>query len=674
MKEQQGPIQLPHTQGEGVNHQQLRSFRNYDLIRRIDVGGMGEVYLAYQRSAFDRKVALKIIRSDLVHDQVARQRFLREAEVIAHLLHEHILTLIEFDEEDGRLFLVTPYIKGGTLARRLQRGPLALSEAYQLFTALVKAVCYVHRKGVVHRDLKPSNVLLDMDSEDGQVYVRLIDFGIASFSGAQAKPPLTTSGHEMGTAAYMAPERLDGIAAPSNDIYSLGVILYQMLTGTLPSAGRAAKIPPALYTVIRRCTAVHPDDRYVSADALLEAFEQSYQVAIQTSQAHQNSSSYPDLPAVEPKSSTSGHMPAVQPTRNEVLVHRSEFVMSPLPGKLGMLKPEEYEAPTTSTEPKVIQRAKASLAHDDAIKSKPSPRSKRRKRSLLGIITVLAIVAAMVYYLVFQQTNSANIVVMPRVQSISKVVTLNARPNLTAIDPATNSVPAYVLSSNKTGSLAGQTSGQTNCVLGLFNCRQAVSFTDIETLAAELKPGIRDQIFQDLQGKARTNQCTMVGNVLYTDGQVSSDPPVGSSAKTVTVAMTEQGSVECYKMQDVRSLALIELRQQLPQHYALIDQTAQVGQPVVRSVDDNGNVKVAIPVGGVERYQVSDQELAAIQSHVNGMKLKAARDYIATQPGLNATATTIHVTSGDTIPTNATQVHVTSVNPTNLPPVQLPKA
>src|SRR5438093_6110492 len=130
-------------------------FGNYDLVRRIDVGGMGEVYLARQRTAFGREVAIKIIRSDLVHDMTARQRFLREAEVSAHLKHEHILQLIEFGELHGRLFFVTPYIEGGTLARRLRTGPLSLPEVHKLFTALVQAVAYIHQRGVIHRDLKP---------------------------------------------------------------------------------------------------------------------------------------------------------------------------------------------------------------------------------------------------------------------------------------------------------------------------------------------------------------------------------------------------------------------------------------------------------------------------------------------------------------------------------------
>src|SRR5947208_13102132 len=232
MREQYGPI---------LQEENQPRFGNYDLVRRIEVGGMGEVYLARQRTAFGRQVAVKIIRSDLMHDVTTRKRFLREAEVSAHLKHEHILPLFEFGEDQGRLFLVTPYIEGGTLARRLQSGPLSLDEVRQLFVPLVQAIAYIHRRGVIHRDLKPTNILLD--EQDGQIYVRLIDFGIASLQGGAASAPLTTAGNEVGTVAYMAPERLSGVAEPSNDIFSLGVILYQMLTGNFPMSQQAPELP-----------------------------------------------------------------------------------------------------------------------------------------------------------------------------------------------------------------------------------------------------------------------------------------------------------------------------------------------------------------------------------------------------------------------------------------------
>src|SRR5215469_13084307 len=254
--------------GQTMQEESLPRFGNYDLVRRIDVGGMGEVYLAHQRSAFGRDVAIKIIRSDLVHDVTARARFLREAEVSAHLKHEHILPLFEFGEDQGRLFLVTPYIEGGTLAHHLKSGPLTLAEVYLLFAPLVQAVAYIHRRGVIHRDLKPTNILLD--SQDGQIYVRLIDFGIASLQGQAASAPLTTAGNEVGTVAYMAPERLSGVAAPSNDIFSLGVILYQMLTGHFPTLQLNHRLPQPLEYVVRRCIAPHPEDRFASAEEVLK--------------------------------------------------------------------------------------------------------------------------------------------------------------------------------------------------------------------------------------------------------------------------------------------------------------------------------------------------------------------------------------------------------------------
>src|SRR5437868_3921380 len=139
---------------EGL-HQGKRPFGNYDLIRRIDMGGMGEVYLAHQRTAFHREVAVKIIRDDLSLDPIARARFFREAEVSAHLKHDHILPLFEFGEFQGRLFLVTPYISGGTLAQCLHAGLPSLKEVQHLFTALAQASW---NTGIRLRSYKPSSI------------------------------------------------------------------------------------------------------------------------------------------------------------------------------------------------------------------------------------------------------------------------------------------------------------------------------------------------------------------------------------------------------------------------------------------------------------------------------------------------------------------------------------
>jgi serine/threonine protein kinase len=215
-----------------------------------------------------------------MHDVVARKRFLREAEVGAYLKHDHILSMVEFGEEQGRLFIVTPYIRGGTLAQRLERGALSLAEVHELFSSLMQAVAYLHKRDVIHRDLKPSNILLDKEEDSGRVYVRLIDFGIAAMKGsqmsAQMSAPLTVAGEEMGTEAFMAPERLNGSISPSNDIYSLGIILYLMLTGQLPEDGDGQILPQPLERIVTRSTAQDPDDRFANAEEMLQAFEVAY--------------------------------------------------------------------------------------------------------------------------------------------------------------------------------------------------------------------------------------------------------------------------------------------------------------------------------------------------------------------------------------------------------------
>jgi serine/threonine protein kinase len=685
MKEQHGPIQeKSDSQANGARARHASRFGNYELIRRIDVGGMGEVYLARQLTAFGREVAIKIMRSDLVHDPLARKRFLHEAEVSAHLLHEHILTLIEFSEEDGRLFLVTPYIKGGTLAQRLRREPLALGEIYQLFKALVQAIGYIHKRGVIHRDLKPSNVLLDSDDDSDEVYVRLIDFGIASSSGHHDSESLTLPGQELGTAAYMAPERLNGVTAPSNDIYSLGVILYEMVTGRLPSvSGRATALPQPLSAIVHCCMAVNSEERYQSAEELLVAFEQAYTaMSNKIPQVRKPSPSSPGLPPLEKKSTTSGRVAAVKADQsdalNEVRVHRGEFVLSPLPGQGSTFQREDYEAPTTYVDPAQVASSQASLADAAVIPSQPLKRSnKKRSGSFFGVIMLVIIailfVIAGITYTAFQAAISASVVVTPRVETVSHVLTLSANPNLHSVDASTSSLPAITLSSNQTSTKTGQTSGQVGCFLGIGVCQQAVAGQDIYNLLLLARPAAKAQVQQDLQQQAHADQCTTVGNVTYTDGGLSFNPSPGTVSSTVTVTQTEQGSIECVKTQDVQSLAHTLLPQQVPQNYALLDQTIQVGQFTPKSVGQNGIVTLSVPVAGVASYQIPEQELTTIQKHISGMTPKAAQAYIAAQPGVDASSISIRLSFGDTIPTNIQQIRVSKTDPTNLPSVQLPK-
>lgn len=675
MREQHGPIKEQHAFG-GQERQEAAFFGNYELVRRIDEGGMGEVYLARQRTAFGREVAVKIIRADLMHDATVRKRFLREAEVSAHLKHEHILPLVEFGEDQGRLFLVTPYIDGGTLAQRLQSGPMALAEVHLLFSALTRAVSYIHKRGVVHRDLKPNNVLLDQEEGGEQLYVRLIDFGIASIQGTDGgSPQLTQSGKEMGTIEYMAPERLDGIAAPSNDIYSLGVILYQMLTGRLPNDGEPdAALPSPLAYVVKHCTFPDPRERFVTTDELLRVFEQAYKAVI-APRAVPVTANHPiteDKPLVTPAplgASNSQDIPRVDAV--EVAMPRTERTF----------KGDDYSAPTTFVDPvQFADRHKQFVAPvTGAIAGRPVPvKPKRRKGSIfavlsLTILAVLALISLLGYY-AFLGAVTATVTISPQVHTLSQVLTITAKPTLRNADTASASVPAYVLNSLKTGTLSGSTTGK-QCILGVFDCKQVVSFADVDPLAVQLRQTLRAEVKDDLTKQAQATNATVVGAINYIDGEPIPTPDVGSVSNTVTVNMKEQGAVEYIKPGEAQNLARILLTQQAQQQfgvgYVLLNTSTQVGQPVVQSVNANGVVAMKVPVAGVVQYQLSPKQLSDIQNHIKGMKQKDARAFLLKQAGIDTATLAIRVSYSDTLPSDVRQIKILQVSPANIPNVQL---
>ncbi|GCE10755.1 serine/threonine protein kinase [Tengunoibacter tsumagoiensis] len=684
----------------------LQRFGNYDLVRRIDVGGMGEVYLARQRTAFDREVAVKIIRSDLMYDVTARRRFQREAEVSSYIKHEHILPLFEFGEEQGRLFLVTPYIKGGTLGQRIQQGALALSDVQILFTALLKAVAYLHKRGVIHRDLKPSNILLDQEEDSGQVYVRLIDFGIATQQGASASPPLTAAGHEMGTFAYLAPERVNGVAAPSNDIYSLGVILYQMLTGVLPTPETVNVLPQPLAQVVQRCLAPDPRDRFASADELLQAFE--YACRLLTSSRVSSVLAKPATPQSQSAAAASplaGEVTLIEqlsePISNSSL---PEPVSRPIRPRTQEIEPVVPVTPTPTAVP-VVRAAdsrlslsaeqQGSFSGDDygAVTSRlnplhekphsgklaPKPRQKRQRKgpSAFVLVTILTIVVVFIIsglgYLLYINSVSATVAIGPRVQPINSVFTLTAKPGQN-VKPDVNAsiIPAYVLNSTKTSTQQASTTGQSNCVFGILDCQQSVSIEDISSLADTMRTSLKAQVDQDLRKQASDKGYTPVGKTVYQDSNLSSNPPLGSPGKTVAVTLSEQGSIECVKAQDSHDMAVTLLQKKLDPNYELLSSLTQISQPVIQGVGSNGNVTIAIAVASIERYKITQNELNDIQYHIKGMTQKQAHDFIAKSPNLDPQSITVHLTYGDTVPNNTQQIKVTTINPTNLPAIQLP--
>jgi len=274
-----------------------RQLGNYEVIRRIRAGGMGAVYEGKQRTAFDRRVAIKVILGNYAADKDMRRRFAREARTVARLHHPHILPLIEYGDEQDILYLVMPFIEGGTLTSYLRRGLPDLNELAAIYQQLLDAVEYAHDEGLIHRDIKSSNVLLEQ-RRSGVPHVYLADFGLVRTSrqaeleqgGKQGKPlPLD---QVPGTPHYMAPEQTRGIVTTSSDIYALGVLLYQMLTGELPyddpdeekviqmhltapvpfPSDRDASIPYELSEVVRTAMAKRIEDRFGSVAELRQAF------------------------------------------------------------------------------------------------------------------------------------------------------------------------------------------------------------------------------------------------------------------------------------------------------------------------------------------------------------------------------------------------------------------
>ncbi len=267
---------------------------NYDVIKRIRVGGMGAVYEGRQRTAFGRRVAIKVILGDHANDRAMQRRFAREAQTIAGLQHPHILPLIEFGEAQGILYLVMPFIDGGTLTSYLRRNLLDLEEILPIYQQLLDAVEYAHDKGLIHRDIKSSNVLLEL-RRNFPPHLYLADFGLVRTTQqnntSQAGKPIPLD-QVPGTPHYIAPEQTRGIVTPLTDIYALGVLLYQMLTGTLPyndpddvcviqmhlqepiplPSAVDASIPVELDTVVGTAMAKHPEDRYRNVAELRAAF------------------------------------------------------------------------------------------------------------------------------------------------------------------------------------------------------------------------------------------------------------------------------------------------------------------------------------------------------------------------------------------------------------------
>lgn len=266
----------------------VRYFGDYELLEEIGRGGMGVVYRARQVS-LNRIVAVKMILAGQFAGPSERQRFQREAEAAAHLRHPNIVAIHEVGEHEGRSYFSMDYIEGRTLSAVLREGKLPAGKAATLLKTVAEAVHYAHQRGTLHRDLKPQNILI---SADGQPHI--LDFGLARPIEGAAE--LTRTGEVMGSPSYMPPEQASGRMGelgPASDVYALGAILYEAVTGRPPFTGQTValvlrqvietdpvrprrwnpNVPADLETICLKCLEKRPERRYPSARALVEELD-----------------------------------------------------------------------------------------------------------------------------------------------------------------------------------------------------------------------------------------------------------------------------------------------------------------------------------------------------------------------------------------------------------------
>ena len=204
-------------------------FGRYEILTEIARGGMATVYHAHD-PRFERDVAIKVLPQALLHDPQFRTRFEREAKVIARLEHPAIVPVYDFGEEDGQPYIIMRFMSGGDLSEMIARGPMSLDETAKIISRLAPALDAAHALDIIHRDIKPGNVLFDRYSN-----AYLSDFGIARII-SEDQAATITGGAIIGTPAYMSPEQVQGMKTISGrtDIYALGILIYQMLTGERP--------------------------------------------------------------------------------------------------------------------------------------------------------------------------------------------------------------------------------------------------------------------------------------------------------------------------------------------------------------------------------------------------------------------------------------------------------
>lgn len=412
----------------------------YRILSPLGGGGMATVYRAHQRS-MERDVAIKIIKPELANLKDFTARFGREAKMLASLSHAHILKIFDYGQHQDMWYLVMELLSGGSLADHITKGPLSLAFTLRLFDQIASALDYAHRRGIVHRDLKPQNVLLD-DAANAL----LTDFGLAKLVNSTSG--LTMTGSAVGTPAYMAPEQWSSGAIDLRaDVYSLGIMLFEMLTGELPFEGDTpfrlmhmhvyenprslTELKPNTSSdieyIIARALAKQPDDRFQSAGEMSNALRKAVTGITSSYVAERPSSSKP----VSTRNISSAPidritlLPYDQQTGDPVLFDAPDAAFNP--DRITLLPVDESQrqstrppsTPSSASNVGLLPTPPAPFEDTDYIapqrplseKTKAKAAEKARKQRAMNLLTIatvaLAVIVLAIFGILFNRLNSA---------------------------------------------------------------------------------------------------------------------------------------------------------------------------------------------------------------------------------------------------------------------------
>lgn len=383
----------------------------YLLEKVIGSGGMGSVY-AGKHTGLGRSVAIKVMNSDIVTDKTAEARFIREAKTAAKLDHPNAVTIHDFGTiESGGAFIVMEYINGQTLRKYLAtNGPLSLEQTLEWFIPICEVIETAHQRGIIHRDLKPENIMLKTVGND--VIIKVVDFGLAKLTGGDdVSQKLTKTGEFMGTPQYMAPEVYDGETADNRaDIYALGIILYEMLTGKVPFSGSVQNIisghlfkepapitsiksdlPQELDEVLKLALEKKRDERIPNAMSLANAFKKVTQ---------QNTISSNELEKIKKVDIT-------EPTHT-----REVKQQAPAPKESSTQLPTMKDSTNNNPKPEniainiPITKATEQNIPNNSLSTTPNTTSLVKKNPiLLAVVILVVIILPIVFYYIFSSVQ-----------------------------------------------------------------------------------------------------------------------------------------------------------------------------------------------------------------------------------------------------------------------------